>query len=157
MDLLHHRHFLSQAYICKQIYYNFLLKTFIYQHFGGKIFNSCIYESDKYKGEVSRYRIGIVRVGVKLCPLATAATNGLLCLPRVIMMTEKSAEWWLAGETEVLGENLPKCRLVYHKSRMIGHTRTRVAAGQIQKSDKYLYTKFQGCINCSCSEKCSLI
>jgi hypothetical protein len=32
--------------------------------------------------------------------------NGLLYQPRVIMIMEKSVEW-LAGETEVLGENLP--------------------------------------------------
>jgi hypothetical protein len=34
------------------------------------------------------------------------------------MMMEKSVEW-LAGETEVLGENLPQCRLVYHKPHML--------------------------------------
>jgi hypothetical protein len=39
-------------------------------------------------------------------PLGTAANNGLLCQPRVIMMIEKLVEW-LAGEAEVLGENLP--------------------------------------------------
>jgi hypothetical protein len=37
---------------------------------------------------------------------------GLLCQPRVIMMIEKLVEWWLAGETEVLGENLPQWRFV---------------------------------------------
>jgi hypothetical protein len=37
-----------------------------------------------------------------------------LCQPRVIMMMEKLVEW-LAGETEVLGENLPQCRFVHHK------------------------------------------
>jgi hypothetical protein len=37
-----------------------------------------------------------------------------LCQPRVIMIMEKSVEW-LAGETEVLGENLPQCRFVHHK------------------------------------------
>jgi hypothetical protein len=31
---------------------------------------------------------------------------GLLCQPRVILMMEKLVEW-LAGEIEVLGENLP--------------------------------------------------
>jgi hypothetical protein len=34
---------------------------------------------------------------------------GLLCQPRVIMMTQKLVEW-LAGETEVLGETLPQYR-----------------------------------------------
>jgi hypothetical protein len=38
----------------------------------------------------------------------TAATPGLLCQPRVIMkiIVEKLMECRLAGETEVLGENL---------------------------------------------------
>jgi hypothetical protein len=43
---------------------------------------------------------------------------GLLCQPRVIMMIEKWVEW-LAGETEVLAENLPQCRFVHHKSDML--------------------------------------
>jgi hypothetical protein len=34
------------------------------------------------------------------------------------MMMEKSVEW-LAGETEVLGENLPQCRFVHHKPHML--------------------------------------
>jgi hypothetical protein len=55
--------------------------------------------------------------GVQLGPLATAATNGLLCQPRVILMMEKSVEW-LAGETEVLGENLPQCLFFDHKPHM---------------------------------------
>jgi hypothetical protein len=38
-----------------------------------------------------------------------AATPGLLCQPRVIvkMIVEKQMECRSAGETEVLGENLP--------------------------------------------------
>jgi hypothetical protein len=43
---------------------------------------------------------------------------GLLCQPRVIMMMEKLVEW-LAGETEVLGENLPQCRFLHHKPYML--------------------------------------
>jgi hypothetical protein len=52
-------------------------------------------------------------------PLGTAATNGLLCQSRVIMMMEKLGEWWLAGETDVLGESLPQCRFVHHKTHML--------------------------------------
>jgi hypothetical protein len=42
--------------------------------------------------------------------IGTAATPGLLCQPRVIMkmIMEKQVECRLAGETEVLGENLPQ-------------------------------------------------
>jgi hypothetical protein len=35
------------------------------------------------------FLIGIVGGGVQLGPFGTAATNGLLCQPRVIMMMEK--------------------------------------------------------------------
>jgi hypothetical protein len=40
--------------------------------------------------------------------IGTAATPGLLCQPRVMvkMIVEKQMECKLAGETEVLGENL---------------------------------------------------
>jgi hypothetical protein len=42
--------------------------------------------------------------------IGTAATPGLLCQPRVMvkMIVEKKKECRLAGETEVLGENLPQ-------------------------------------------------
>jgi hypothetical protein len=42
--------------------------------------------------------------------IGTAANPGLLCQPRVIVMmiVEKQMECRLAGETEVLGENLPQ-------------------------------------------------
>jgi hypothetical protein len=45
---------------------------------------------------------GWIKVHSTLRPL-----NGLLCQPQVIMIMEKSVEW-LAGETEILGENLPQ-------------------------------------------------
>jgi hypothetical protein len=41
--------------------------------------------------EFGGLKIGIVGGGVQLGPLGTAATNGLLCQPRVIMMMEN---WW---------------------------------------------------------------
>jgi hypothetical protein len=42
--------------------------------------------------------------------IGTAATPGLLCQLRMIvkMIVEKQMECTLAGETEVLGENLPQ-------------------------------------------------
>jgi hypothetical protein len=44
----------------------------------------------------------------------------------MMMSVEQSVEW-LAGETEVLGENLPQCRFVHHKSFM---TRTGLEPGR---------------------------
>jgi hypothetical protein len=57
--------------------------------------------------------------------IGTAATPGLLCQPRVIMkiIMEKQMECRLAGETEILGENLPSATFVHHK---IPHDQTRV-------------------------------
>jgi hypothetical protein len=43
---------------------------------------------------------------------------GLFYLPRVIMRMENLVEWELAGEAEVLGEKVPQCRFVHHKSHM---------------------------------------
>jgi hypothetical protein len=56
---------------------------------------------------------GGIKVHSTLRPL-----NGLLYQPRVIMTMEKSVEW-LAGETKVLGENLPQYRFVHYKSHML--------------------------------------
>jgi hypothetical protein len=54
-----------------------------------------------------------------LGPLGTAATSGLLYLPRVIAKMENLVEWTvLAGETEVVGENLPRRHFIHHKSHL---------------------------------------
>jgi hypothetical protein len=48
---------------------------------------------------------------IRVCEaIGIAATPGLLCQPRVIvkMIVEKQMECRLAGENEVLGENLPQ-------------------------------------------------
>jgi hypothetical protein len=57
--------------------------------------------------------------------IGTAVTPGLLCQPRVIvkMIVEKQMGCRLAGETEVLGENLPSTTFVHHK---IPHDQIRV-------------------------------
>jgi hypothetical protein len=66
------------------------------------------------------FLIGIVGGGVQLGPLGTAATNRPIVPASggVIMMMEKLVEW-LAGETEVLGENLPQYRFVHHEPHML--------------------------------------
>jgi hypothetical protein len=43
----------------------------------------------------------------------------LSCQPLVIILMEKLVEWWLVGETEVLGENLHQCRFVHQKPHML--------------------------------------
>jgi hypothetical protein len=54
-----------------------------------------------------------------LGPLGTAATPGLLYLPRVIVRMGKLVEWTvLVGESKVLRENLPQRHFVHHKAHL---------------------------------------
>jgi hypothetical protein len=91
------------------------------------------------------FLIGIVVGGVQLGPLGTAAANGLLCQPRVIMMMMQKLVEWLAGETEVLGENLPECRFVHYKTHMFcpdanpGHRGGKPATKRLSYGTAYIY------------------
>jgi hypothetical protein len=56
--------------------------------------------------------------GVGLSPLGSTATSGLFQKPQMKVIVEQLVEWRLAGETEVLGANLPQRHFVNHKSHM---------------------------------------
>jgi hypothetical protein len=65
---------------------------------------------------------------VRLSPLGTSATNWpIVPAPDddnddgdddTMMNAKQSVEWELAGETEVLGENLPQRHFVHYKSHV---------------------------------------
>jgi hypothetical protein len=59
-------------------------------------------------------RMGIIRVfsGLRLGPLGTAATTDLLYQPQMMVIVEQLVECRFAGETQLLGENLPQCHVV---------------------------------------------
>jgi hypothetical protein len=73
----------------------------------------------------------------------------------VIMMMEKLVEWRLAGETEVLGENLPQRHFVHHKShltrplcpnivlRTLFSDTVIMASPLLWETKLYTYTKWQ--------------
>jgi hypothetical protein len=73
-----------------------------------------------------------MRVGVQLGPLGTAATNGLLCQPRVVMMMVKLVKS-LAGETEVLGRKPAPVPLCPPQTPYAARTRNRAALVRSQQ------------------------
>jgi hypothetical protein len=66
---------------------------------------------------------GFVGWGETWVHLVRRPLTGLLYQPRMMMMmmmmsVEQSVEWELAGETQVLGKNLPQRHFVHNKSHM---------------------------------------
>jgi hypothetical protein len=59
--------------------------------------------------------------GVRLNPLGTSVTiYPIVPAPEdyMIVSVEQSVQWEMAGETKVLGGNVPQCHFVHHNSHM---------------------------------------
>jgi hypothetical protein len=75
----------------------------------------------------------MLRGEIQLAHSARRPPIGLLYLPRVIMRMENLVEIWLAGETEVLGENYSSATLSTTNPTLRDRVRTRAVVVESQR------------------------
>jgi hypothetical protein len=113
-------------FFCKAFFENVCHSAIFFQHASAKmlgwscsVYLPCEFKrkfrynptlTNYFKGTNNCYNFFFIFYYLVCEAIATAATPGLLCQPRVIMkmIVEKQMECRLAGETEISRENLPQ-------------------------------------------------